>query len=57
MFGSTLIAIIVFGCMFAISVFGFVKSSASADRYSARRRHGTEPREAGEINPTNVGRL
>lgn len=30
MFGSTLLAIIIFGCLFAISVFGLVKSNATA---------------------------
>lgn len=35
MFGSTLIAILVFGCMLAITIMGLLKSNATARRLNA----------------------
>ncbi len=48
MFGSTILAIIIFGCLLAISIFGLVKSNASASKLEAtRNRRLTEPSHEG----------
>ncbi len=57
MFDSTLIAIIVFGAMFAVAVIGFIKSTATADRYSRHTHRDTHPADTVATPPQTAGRL
>ncbi|MDF1707675.1 MAG: hypothetical protein P1U72_06240 [Paracoccaceae bacterium] len=57
MFGSTLIAIIVFGAMFTVAVLGFIKSNATADRYSRNTHRDTQPSGTVATPPQAAGRF